>query len=266
MGNTSSVPQPAGIGETTSLTRDPTYESVSGLNYSGRIYTNQFKEISKDICNITVNPTQIGDVMPNGISSTTLPVDNSTHRITQNALQGYVNTLIMSGKVPGERSDGDLEKQLSDDKAFYASIQTEYCFYESRYKSALDQFLTLVSAPNGADSAAITAMLTTTIALNARLNSLLEILNYINNTRAQNVNDRNPLLESANSILHEKVGILKKQYDYLNSSDVRTRTQEEMMRFSAEKNQAMNIQILFFVALNVVAVGTIITVYRNVRA
>jgi hypothetical protein len=36
-----------------------------------------------------------------------------------------------------------------------------------------------------------------------------------------------------------------------------------MMRFSAEKNRAMTIQILFFVGLNVVALGTVLTVYRG---
>ena len=38
------------------------------------------------------------------------------------------------------------------------------------------------------------------------------------------------------------------------------------MRYSAEKSRAMNIQIVFFVALNVVALGTIITVYKTVGA
>jgi hypothetical protein len=39
-----------------------------------------------------------------------------------------------------------------------------------------------------------------------------------------------------------------------------------MMRYSAEKNRSMNIQIMFFVALNVVALGTVLTVYKNMGA
>ena len=127
---------------------------------------------------------------------------------------------------------------------------------------ALDQFLTLAATP-AASSSAITESLNATIALNTRLNSLLEILNYVSNDRAQSVKSRNPKLNDANSDLQKKIAILKSQQNFLQSSDVRTRTQEEMMRYSAEKNNAMNVQIAFFVALNVVALGTIFTVYQG---
>jgi hypothetical protein len=154
---------------------------------------------------------------------------------------------------------------MTADKAFYASIQTEYCFYEARYKAALTQFLTLVSDAHGADSGAVSSALTATVNLNKRLNSLLEILNYVGNSRARDVNERGSAIDKANASLQEKIDVLKKQQDFLTSSDSRIRTQEEMVRYSAEKNRAMNIQIMFFVALNVVALGTIITVYKSVR-
>ena len=256
MGNTGSLQQIASA----AVHRDPLYDGASGLNYSGRIYTNSFKAAADpNFCNgVTVSPDQIKDVYSNGVSTISLPNENG-----QTALQSYVTGLVNSGRVPGERSDGNIDQQIKDDMAFYTGIQAEYCFYESRYKAALDQFLTLVSAPTGSDSASVTAALTTTIELNARLNSLLEILNYVSNDRAQKVNARSPQIDAANSGLQKRIGILKKQHDYLSSSDVRTRTQEEMMRYSAEKNQAMSVQIMFFMALNVVALGTIFTVYKN---
>jgi len=101
--------------------------------------------------------------------------------------------------------------------------------------------------------------------LNKRLNSLLEILNYVGNSRARDVNERSPDIDKANVSLQDKINVLKKQQDFLTSSDTVTRTQEEMVRYSAEKNHAMNIQIIFFVAVNVIALGTIITVYKSVR-
>jgi len=190
-------------------------------------------------------------------------VDPATKRISTSSLQGYIQGLISSGKIPGKL--GSFEQQMTADKAFYASIQTEYCFYEARYKAALTQFLTLVSDAHGADSGAVSAALTATVNLNKRLNSLLEILNYVGNSRARDVNERSPSIDKANSSLQEKIDVLKKQQEFLTSSDSRIRTQEEMVRYSAEKNRAMNIQIMFFVALNVVALGTIITVYKSVR-
>jgi len=244
------------------LQRVPTLDGASGLHYSGRVYTNQLTALSQDICQgATASVDQINDVMPNSISSTSLPVDDSTKRISTTALQGYVTQLEGTGQIPGQL--GTFDDQMAADKAFYASVQSEYCFYETRYVAAITQFLSLVSNPNGADPNATAATLQTVIGLNARLNSLLEIINYVGNDRAQKVNARSPQIDAANQALDQKLAVLQQQKDFLTSSDVRVQTQAEMIRLSAEKARAMNIQIMFFVALNVVALGTVITVYRS---
>lgn len=248
--------------QTLPLQRTGVQDGTSGLHYSGRIYTNQFQQLSSDVCNGTsASVDQIAEVMPNSISTDSLAIDPSTKRISTSSLQGYIQGL--GGKIPG--NIGDFDQQMKADKDFYAAVQAEYCFYEARYKAALTQFLTLVSDAHGADSGAVSAILSATVNLNKRLNSLLEILNYVANSRARNVNERSPSIDQANASLQEKIDILKKQQEFLTSNDARTRTQEEMVRYSAEKNRAMNIQIMFFVALNVVALGTIITVYKSVR-
>jgi len=244
--------------------RVPVQDGASGLHYSGRVYTNQFQQLSSDICNGTsASVDQIADIMPNSVSTTTLPVDDTTKRISTSALQGYVQGLVSAGQIPGQLPAFD--DQMTADAAFYASVQAEYCFYEARYQAALTQFLALVADPHGADPTAVSGGLNATVALNKRLNSLLEILNYVANDRAQKVNARSPNINAANEKLQEKIAVLKSQQEFLQSSDVRIRTQEEMMRYSAEKSRAMNIQIMFFVALNVVALGAIVTVYKGTR-
>jgi uncharacterized phage infection (PIP) family protein YhgE len=199
--------------------------------------------------------------MPNSISSPALPIDPNTKRIDSGQIASYVKGLEAQGLVPGKQPDFD--KQMTIDSKFYATVQQEYCFYEARYTAALKQFLALVSAPQGADSG---AMLQATITLNKRLNSLLEIMNFVANSRATAVNDRAPQITEANEKLQNKLAQLRAQKEFLQDSDVRIRTQEEMVRYSAEKSRAMNIQIVFFVALNVVALGTIITVYKSIGA
>jgi hypothetical protein len=79
------------------------------------------------------------------------------------------------------------------------------------------------------------------------------------------LNKRSPTIKDTNDKLKNQLETLKKQKKFLESSDVHIRTQEEMMRYSAEKSRAMNIQIMFFVALNVVALGTIMTVYKGMK-
>jgi len=247
---------------TVPLQRVPTADGASGLHYSGQVYMNQAPRLSSSICDgVTVSPDQIGDIYPNGVSSPSLPIDNTTHRISQQALQGHVENLIGQGRIPGQL--GDFPAQMAADKAFYAAVQSEYCFYEARYVAALSQFLTLVSAQPATDSGAVQAALNQTIALNMRLNSLLEVINYVGNDRARQVNVRSPAIDKANQEVQQKLAVLDSQKQFLEQSDAVERTQREMMRFSSEKNRAMTIQILFFVGLNVVAIGTVLTVYRG---
>ena len=247
---------------TVPMVRTPVPDGASGLHYSGKLYMNEAAQLSQDICqggSATVD--QIYDVSANSISTASLPIDPQTNRISASALQGYVDTKIAAGVIPGE--GGTLESQMPADAAFYATVKAEYCFYEARYIAALTQFLTLASIQTGVDQAAIKKVLDQTVVLNKRLNSLLEIVAYVGNQRAQATNNRSAQITAANKALEEKLAILAEQKNFLESSDAMIQTQQEMLRFSAEKGRAMNIQIMFFVALNVVALGTVLTVYRS---
>ena len=241
--------------------KTPIMDGASGLHYSGRIYSNHMQKLTSDICaGQSATVEQIGEIMPNSISTTTLPVDDGTKRISQPALESYVKSLVARGDAPGQFPE--FNKQMEVDKAFYQKVRTEYCFYETRYVAALNQFLAVVADPRGGDSS---AALSATVTLNKRLNSLLEVMNYVGNDRARLVNDRSKKLNDYNDTLQEKIRILRAQQDFLQSGDVVLKTQGEMMRYSAEKSHATNIQIIFFVVLNVVAIGTVLTVYKNLK-
>jgi hypothetical protein len=240
------------------LQNRPGNDSQSSLNYSGQVYTNQVSLMTQPMCTSQAK-VDLDSVFPNGIATDQLTVDQSTKRISTSALQGYVENLKLQGKIPPQLVDVDA--QLRVDKAFYATVQQEYCFLESQYITALTQFITEISSKNGGDTT-----LAATISLNTKLNSLLEITNYIGNDRARKVNDRNSQINTANNQINERLAALQAQQKFLQSSDVRLQTEQEMMRFSKEKNSAMNIQIMFFVALNVVALGTVFTVYKGLRA
>jgi hypothetical protein len=242
--------------------RTPVLDGASGLHYSGRMYMNEAAQLAQNICQGgTATVDQIYDEAPNSISTAALPIDSQTNRIAASAVQGHVDSLVAQGLVPGE--GGTLDSLVTADAAFYAAVKTEYCFYEARYIAALTQFLTLAAAPSGADQATLKKTLDQTIVLNKRLNSLLEIVAYVGNQRAQATNNRSNQIVSANKAVGDKLALLASQKDFLESSDATIRTQEAMIRYSAEKGRAMNIQIMFFVALNVVALGTVLTVYRS---
>lgn len=245
------------------LQRTPVLDGTSGLQYSGQTYANQYQVLSDDICKSTgtVSVTQIDDVMPNSISTTTLSVDAATGRVSSGDLQGYVANLVSTGQIPGQMPTFD--KQATADKTFYDSVQAEYCFYEVRYRAALKHFLDMVSNPNGADESAVSGVLASTVNLNQRLNSLLEIINHVGNERAKRISARGPEIDKANASLDKRIAALSAQKEFLTAGNSRIRTQEEMVRYSAEKSRAMNIQIMFFVAFNVVALGTVLTIYKG---
>jgi hypothetical protein len=268
MGNTTSAPAPPTPAPappipviTLPMQRSPVEDGASGLHYSGRVYQNSFQALSKDICNgASVGPDKINDIFPNGISTTTLTIDPTAQRVSQTALQSYVKSLEAAGKAPGQM--GTFDAQMQADQAFYTAVQAEYCFYEARYTAALTQFLNTISQPNPDQNASNTA-LQSVITINGRLNSLMEIMSHIVNDRAQKINARSPAIDKANQTLDENIAQLAAQKAFLTSNDVRVKTQEEMVRYSAEKSRAMNIQIMFFVALNVVALGTVFSVYKS---
>jgi hypothetical protein len=245
--------------------RSPVREGGSGLNYSGQVYANQFNKLSSETCgDVTVKYEQVDDAYPGPlISSDGLPFDETTKRIDPNALSEHIKRKKSDGVIP--RNDiTNYNDQMKADLAFYATAQAEYCFFEVRYKAALYKFLDMVSQQTGPDAGS-NDVLAKTVKLNRRLNSLLEVMNSVANERAENVNKRNPNIDTANDELQKKIKQLQDQQVALSASNARTKTQEEMIRYSAEKSHAMNIQIAFFVGLNVVALGTIITVYKNTR-
>jgi hypothetical protein len=258
MGNSVSTQDVA----TVPLQREPVPDGTSGLHYSGRVYMNEMPKLATGLCaGVSAGADQIGDLYDGGVSTADLPTDDGTKRVGAAALQGYIQGLVSKGAIPG--SLGSFKEQADADKAFYATVQEEYCFYEARYVAALSQFLSQIADARGTDTGAAQRSLTQTVALNRRLNSLLEIINYVGNDRAQKVNARTAEIEKANTDIQAKIATLQEQKDFLESGDVRVRTQQEMMRYSAEKNRAMNIQIMFFVALNVVALGAVLSIYKS---
>jgi hypothetical protein len=173
-----------------------------------------------------------------------------------------VSDLVNQGIIPGIIAK--YEDQVKADTAFFMAVKNEYCFYETRYRMALGQFLDAISAQGiDTNSAGFKRTLQQVIDLNIRLNSILEIVAYVGNDRAKHVNQISSNLSNENAELNEKVSKLKAQRDFLQKGESHVRTQEEMIRYTAEKNSSMNNQVIGFVLLNMIAVGVVLTVYSR---
>ena len=144
----------------------------------------------------------------------------------------------------------------------YNKLNTEYCYYESRYRYALKNFLNLVTNPTVANNASALALLPNVKILNNRLNLLLEIMNFLAQDRVNFVNANTEATNTLNTSINDKLSQLQQSYTMLSSDDAIVTTQREAIRYTTEKNNYTTNQIAVWAALNVVAMGAIFYVYR----
>ena len=206
----------------------------------------------------------------NGVASDSLTPDASTGRIPVAQLQAHVKALEGSGilkKRPTVNVAGTPETNMDalvvQDTELYQTLNSEYCFYEQRYRYALKIFLKKATSRDTADNTAARTMLNNTKLLNIRVNSVLEVMNYLAQSRVALTNTNKDKINQYNQSINDKLIKTKKMYDMLQHDNALLLTQREMVRYTEEKNTYTTNQIAVWAALNIVALGTIFYVYRN---
>lgn len=212
-------------------------------------------------------------LFPNGVASDGLLPDSATGRISLDQLAQHVANLEGSGiLLPRPKKiltaqvatdDTDTPKLIAQDAELFNRLKNEYCHYEQRYRYALKNFLTLATSRNQADNGGAQDMLAKTKTLNLRVNSVLEVMNYLAQARVDVINLNKTSINNLNTSINGKLVALTENYKLLNSQSAIVTTQKEMVRFTEEKNNYTTNQISAWAALNVVALGTIFYVYRN---
>lgn len=205
-----------------------------------------------------------------GVASDSLVPDATSGRVGVALIQAHVNALTGSGVIKarpmqtvGKDKETDMMKLVADDKAFYAKLQEEYCYYEQRYKYAFKQFLAMATSRVAADNRAAEVMLQNTKKLNIRVNGVLEVMNYLAASRVATTADNKADINRRNELINTKLGRLNKGYAILSRDNAVIMAQKEMVRYTEEKNNYNSTQIAIWAAANVVALGVIFYVYRN---
>jgi hypothetical protein len=207
---------------------------------------------------------------PGGVGSDALVPDATTGRVSVSLLQAHVNTLESAGVLKprpkievGKEFETNMDALIANDAALYAKLQAEYCYYEQRYRYSLRNFLTKATSRNPADNTAAQTMLQNTKLLNLRLNSVLEVMNYIAQSRVDVVNMNKEDINTRNADINQKMDRLRSTYTMLSKENVVINTQKEAVRYTEEKNNYTSNQIALWAAMNVVALGVIFYVYRH---
>ena len=209
---------------------------------------------------VPFNPSK-GISNPNPIS------DSTTGRIPAATVQAMIADRRRQGLLPSipiySNPPGDLATQINKDADIFKQIQAEYCYYEAQYKRALSEYLTDATSTDSSLNVTANAKMRNVVELNARLNSLLEIINALSQERADNVQQNKQSVNQLNATISKKLSDLQSQYNRITKDDNTILRQTRMVEYSKEKNEAVSNQIGLYIALNVAAIGMIFFVSRS---
>jgi hypothetical protein len=210
--------------------------------------------------------------MEGGVASDSLVPDESSGRVSAALVGSYVQTLVGSGTIKdrpmrtiaGGGKETDTDALKTQDAELHTKLRKEYCYYEQRYRYCLKNFLFKATSRNANDNPEAQRLLGDTKMLNIRLNSVLEVMNFLTQDRVELVNSNTAKANEANTSINSKLDTLNKTYRMLNNDNAIISTQKESVRYTQEKNNYNSNQIALWTSLNVVALAGIYYVYKSV--
>jgi hypothetical protein len=99
--------------------------------------------------------------------------------------------------------------------------------------------------------------------LNKRLNCLFSIMNRLDNSYSYNASAKIQSAQMLEQDIATQTAALNVQYDLLKSDTSAIMNHKTMIRYGEEKNNYVTNQISLWGALNILALGTIFYVYRQ---
>jgi hypothetical protein len=186
-------------------------------------------------------------------------------KLTQSALSTIVTKLKSDGKIPSSTSYTP-EEFIKKQNAMIQSLQLEYCFYESRYKYALDKVFKAIRdgyLTNTSDKKAIVERyLDSTKMLNLRLNDLTQIMNAVTEHMLTTSDSIQEEIIKYNKQIKAQKESLDKQNKIINSGEATTNIRKEMVKYTEEKAKYTDNLLKLYSFLNIVTLGLLIYIYK----
>jgi len=216
--------------------------------------------------------TELSATYGDGIKVGVLPAapnDSSERDDKGKLLPVTISTIITSlknrGLIPspvGTSSDVFIVKQ----QTLIQNLQVEYCFYESRYKYALDKLFSAISSgylSGGVDNQAmVQSYLNKTKVLNIRLNDLIQIMNGITEDMISTSDSLQNEIEEFNRRIQVQKKKLDAQNQIIMSGDTTTNIRKQMVKYTEEKAKYSDNLLNLYSFLNIVALGLLVYVYK----
>jgi len=219
-----------------------------------------------------------GSVLPSGPSRT------SEGLITEAALRSHIDSLKSAGVIPvrpimsqlpsgtdANDPKSPLAIYIQKDNALLNKIKVEFCFYESRYRVALNILLDSIAqaslpAPTGATTQSTRQFeiyLPITKKLNEKLNDVTQISNAIAIERYALSRKDNQDINNINSQLASRAEELRAQQKILTSDVSKAELHKRMVDYTKEKNNATSNLLTLYAVLNIVAIGALVILART---
>ena len=223
-------------------------------------------------------PSELRATFPNGVLPASLP-PMTNGLASEQTVQTYVQELITQGRIPEPGNASELASNpfgapegadplkafVAKENTLQTTIKAEYCFYEARYFSALDSFLTTVSdvSLRGGTADAVQSKLTSVRQLNQKLIYLTQITNGIAKYRYATSSRFQGEINSLNTKLSARQTQLSEQNEILNRESASADLHKRMVDYTIEKNKANTNLLSLYGVLNIVALSMIFYIART---
>jgi hypothetical protein len=220
----------------------------------------------------SLTDSELNQVFGNGTNPGVLPSSQngssdreSNGMLKQNVVATIVSSLKNSGIIP-TATPTNAEAYITKVKSLLNNIQSEYCFYDSRYKYALEKLFDAVRQGYLLNTAntrtSIEKYLTYSQALNRRLNDLTQIINGITEDMFRVSGNLEAEINQFNNKIKEQQLKLEEQNKIISSSEAVTRIKKDMVKYTEEKARNTDNLLKLYSFLNVVALGLLVYVYK----
>ena len=190
---------------------------------------------------------------------------DGTGMLKDSVIADRIKTLRGSGIIPTP-SPSNPEQYLAKQQTFLVNVKAEYCYYDSRYKYALQQLFAAIgkgyptSTPEIQKN--INDYLTKTQDFNRRLNDLTQIMNATVSSMMVSSSDVDREIIQYNAQIQEKQKKLDEQNRIITSSEAGANIKKQMVKYTEEKARNTNNLLNLYAFLNVVTLGLLVYVYK----
>lgn len=189
--------------------------------------------------------------------------------LSSTTLKAMISSLKGSGVIPTVTGKGNPEEYMRKQSELLKNIESEYCFYEARYKYSLEQLFKNINIGymnnTGDVQSAIQSSLASTQFLNKKLNDLTQIINGITEDMLESTNSLEAETKALDTKMKEQKKKLDAQNKIISSNQAVTQLNKQMVKFTEQKGRYSDNLLGLYSFLNVVALGLLIYVYKSAR-